>query len=160
MERYQKIGKHKKFKKYLKQIQKLEKNRIYCCHGLEHLMDVARLAYIKALEEEISLSKDMIYGAALLHDLGKVDQYKKGIPHEVAGAQKMQEILSDCGYESWEIEIMKSAVLHHRRGGKKAKSPLSRLLYDADKASRMCMFCKGRKTCHWTKEEKNSLIEY
>lgn len=166
MERYQKIAQHEKFLKYIKKIRKLEKDRIYCCHGPEHLMDVARIASLKAAEEGIGLSKDIIYGAALLHDIGKVSQYKKKIPHEIAGAKKAGKILAECGYSKEEIQMIEHAILHHRRGKKKDRdeieetTPLSRLLYEADKASRMCMFCKAQETCNWTKEEKNSIICY
>ena len=44
------------------------------------------------------MSKDIIYATALLHDLGRADQYEKGISHEEAGAILAEEILTDCGY--------------------------------------------------------------
>jgi putative nucleotidyltransferase with HDIG domain len=160
MERYQKIAQHKKFLKYIKKIKELEKEREFCCHGPEHLLDVARIAYLKALEENIPLSKDMIYGAALLHDIGKVKQYEKHIPHELAGAKKCGKILKECGYKKEEIEIIEQAILHHRRGGEPGSHPLERLLYEADKASRLCMFCKASEKCNWTKKEKNSIIAF
>lgn len=158
MERYQKIVQHKKFLKYVKRIKKLEKDRIYCCHGPEHLMDVARIAYIKALTEGLPLSKDVIYGAALLHDIGKVKQYKEKIPHEIAGAEAAGKILLECGYKKEEIQMIETAILHHRRGGSREDSPLSRILFEADKESRMCMFCKASSKCNWTEEEKNIII--
>ena len=65
-------------KLFIDKIQKLkliEKDRIFCKHGIEHLLDVARIAYIKNLEEKLGYDKEVIYGAALLHDLGRV-QYE------------------------------------------------------------------------------------
>ena len=160
MERYQKIIEHKEFLEYIKKIEKIEKDRIYCRHNITHLLDVARIAYIKGLEEKLPLSKDVIYGAALLHDIGKIKQYEEKIPHETAGAALAKEVLTDCGYEKEEIFEMEKAILHHRRGDRGTKSDLSRLLYEADKTSRLCMFCQAEKSCHWSEEEKNSRLHY
>lgn len=158
MERYQKIAEHEIFKAYIREIKELEKDRIYCCHGFDHLMDVARIAYIRAMEEKTSISKDLIYGAALLHDIGKVKQYKEGIPHELTGAQEAGKVLRDCGYEEEEIVVIERAILCHRRGNSQKGDRLAELLYEADKSSRMCMFCPAAKQCNWTEEEKNKTI--
>ncbi|MDO4554905.1 MAG: HD domain-containing protein [Lachnospiraceae bacterium] len=160
MERYQKIAKHKKFKKYIAKIKKLEENRIYCHHDVTHLLDVGRIAYIRALEKHLPLSKDMIYAAALLHDIGKVKQYNKKIPHEIGGLPIAKKVLVDCGYHNEEIAVILEAIRFHRRGMEGGTNLLGQLLYEADKGSRLCMFCEGRKSCNWTKEEKNSRIEY
>ena len=95
MERYNKIIEHQTFIHYLNEIEEIEKDRIYCRHNLVHLLDVARIAYIKNLEAGSPFSKDMIYGAALLHDIGKVEQYKEKIPHEITGAKKAVDMLID-----------------------------------------------------------------
>ena len=42
---------------------------------MSHLMDVARIAYITCLEQNLGIEKDVIYGAAILHDIGKYAQY-------------------------------------------------------------------------------------
>lgn len=160
MERYQKIIEHKKFQAYVKEINQLEQERIYCHHDTGHLLDVARIAYIKALEEGSELTKDVIYGAALLHDLGKVRQYKEKIPHEITGAKEAGGILMECGYQKEEIERIEEAILHHRRGDGQKNDALSRLLYESDKQSRMCMFCKASESCNWGKEEKNAVVTY
>ena len=70
MERIQNILKHPEFEKSMRMIRTLEKERIFCCHGMEHLLDVARIAYITSLEEEAGIKKDVIYAAGLLHDVG------------------------------------------------------------------------------------------
>lgn len=160
MERYQKIAQHREFKDYIEEIRTLEKERIYCCHGLEHLLDVARIMYIRALEEQYDLSKDLIYAAAFLHDIGKVEQYKEGIPHERIGAEKAGLILLDCGYRQEEITRIEEAISGHRRGNGKKGDILAKLLYEVDKGSRMCMFCQARNDCNWTKDEKNNTICY
>ena len=103
MNRYETIISHSAFTSYLKEIEEIEKDRIYCRHGLTHLLDVARIAYIMNLEEGSPFSKDVIYGTALLHDIGKVKQYKEKIPHEKTGAAVAEGILMECGYVKEEI---------------------------------------------------------
>jgi len=160
MTRYDKIVKHDSFCKYLEQINELEKERIYCRHNLSHLLDVARIAYIMNLEEGGCYSKDVIYGAALLHDIGKVEQYKEKIPHEKTGAEKAGAVLKECGYDEVEIKIVTAAILDHRRGPDKSGYRLSELLYEADKKSRICLFCQSKDSCNWSEEKKNSRIYY
>ena len=41
-----------------------------------HLLDVARLAWIFNLEANQEISKERIYAAALLHDIGRHIQYE------------------------------------------------------------------------------------
>ncbi len=67
------------------------------------------------------MSKDIIYATALLHDLGRADQYEKGISHEEAGAILAEEILTDCGYTREERKFMTDTILRHRDMKKKAK---------------------------------------
>ena len=160
MEKYQKITQHKKFIKYLEQIEKWEVRREFCCHGLPHLLDVARIAYIMNLEKHLGLSKDLVYGAALLHDIGKVKQYKKKIPHEITGAKKCVKILKECGYGEDETEMIRLAIFYHRKGDDPTESPLSTILYEADKKSRLCMECKVTDQCNWNEEAKNHTIIY
>ena len=71
------------------------KRQDYCRHGMEHFLDTARIAYIRSLEETIPVSKDQIYAAALLHDIGKWQQYEDGTPHEIASARIASCILKD-----------------------------------------------------------------
>ena len=65
MERIDKILQHKKFQKYVKKNKKKEMNRIFCHHDLVHFLDVARIGWI------LNLDKELLYGAALLHDIGR-----------------------------------------------------------------------------------------
>ena len=138
MNRYETIISHKAFTSYLKEIEEVEKDRMYCRHGLTHLLDVARIAYIMNLEEGSPFSKDVIYGTALLHDIGKVRQYKEKIPHEQTGAIEAERILLECGYEEAEIGEMTEAILIHRHGPNDKERRLSVFLYEADKKSRIC----------------------
>lgn len=51
-------------------------------------------------------------------------------------------------------------TLQHEGGDGQKNDALSRLLYEADKQSRMCMFCKASESCNWGKEEKNAVVTY
>ena len=76
MDNINKILHHPKYKSLLEELNELEKDREFCNHTLEHFLDVARIAYITVLEEELNYSKDVIYSIALLNDIGRVIQYK------------------------------------------------------------------------------------
>ena len=94
MYRLNEVVHHWIYQDYYGRIKRLEKERIFCCHQMTHLLDVARIAYIKNLEENLGFEKDVIYTAAVLHDIGKSFQYKWTIPHEVAGEKIAKEILT------------------------------------------------------------------
>lgn len=159
MEKYQRIIRHNEFLEYINKIKEVEKDRPFCRHGLEHLIDVARIAYIFNLEQNLGFSKDVIYGAALLHDIGKVKQYEEKIPHEITGSVKCEKILFECGYEDKETKMIKTAILHHRKGDDNEKNPLSGILYDADKKSRLCLYCDACRECNWETDKKNMTLE-
>ena len=116
--------------------------------------------YIIALEENITISRDIIYAAALLHDMGRVEQYEKGIPHNIAGADLAAELLPVCGYTDEETECICSAIRCHRGSSESARSGLAELLYRADKLSRRCYDCAAEKECYWDKKRKNNEINY
>lgn len=153
-EKYQRICSHPLYKKLLKNIELAEKDRIFCLHGAEHALDTARIAYIIALEEKLPYCKDIVYAAALLHDIGRYNSEKE---HHKAGADFAREIMADCGYGEQETKAVVTAVANHRQCGSEG---LSSLLYRADKLSRNCFNCKGYDECYWSAEKKNELIVY
>ena len=160
MERYHKIVEHELFQEYMSRIEVLESERIYCRHNVNHLIDVARIAYIICLEKGASYSKDVIYAMALLHDIGKPEQYEEKIPHEITGAKKAAAVLNDCGYSDDEIRQIETAILDHRHGPKEAGKLLSEILYEADKSSRMCLFCNAKDSCNWNDNRKNGCVRW
>ena len=87
----------KTYQGLLRELENLEAGRIYCRHGFEHLMDVARLCWITVLENKIDISKEEVYLAALLHDIGKI-----GIPDRILN--KPDKLTDE------EYDIMKSHV--------------------------------------------------
>ena len=160
MRRVNLIYDHPVFQEKFQALQRAEADRQFCRHTLEHLIDVARLMYIYSLEHGLSISKEMIYGTALMHDIGRLDQIEKGIPHEQAGAALCDRILSDCGFSQEETEMIKAAILHHRQAAEDEKNPLDEMLYWADKKSRNCFACNMKNECNWDREKMNLEIEY
>lgn len=139
-------------------IERIEKHRKFCKHGLSHCLDVARIAYILSHEKAMELKKDIIYSCALLHDLGRVEEYNSGIPHEVSSARLAGVILKECDYSRTEIEQIITAIRKHRNDII-SKTDLERVISEADKISRQCMFCRVRRYCKWEEKEKNIEIE-
>lgn len=158
--RFEKILHHPLFSDTICKIEEKEKTRFFCCHGMEHITSVARIAYIISLEEHINISKDIIYAISLLHDIGRLNEYEKNIPHDKAGAELASVILRDCGYHENEISEITSAILHHRNNNSNQTDTLSDLIYRADKLSRTCFLCKAYKECNWKETQKNKTLIY
>ena len=57
MDRVNQIWNHPLYQNELNKLQLLETDREFCRHTPEHFLDVARLAYIRALEENAPVSK-------------------------------------------------------------------------------------------------------
>lgn len=102
------------FRSCLKRIGELEKERRYCRHDLSHLLDVARLMCLMTRQQQISVSAEYCYAAALLHDLGRAGEYEEGIGHEQAGALLAEQILQQCFFSEREIRRISGAILEHR----------------------------------------------
>ncbi|MCI8551035.1 MAG: HD domain-containing protein [Lachnospiraceae bacterium] len=159
MKRVNQIIQHEVFIRELKKLNRLERDRMYCRHDIEHLLSVARLAYITALEEGLPLKKDVIYGAALLHDIGRASQYETGIPHDQAGALIAETVLMDCGFDETECAEILGAIGRHRSKAAAEEEILAKVLYQADKASRACFACKAQSACDWPAEKKNYSVK-
>ena len=102
MERVDKILAHPEFQVYMRRIREQERTRVFCLHGIEHSLDVARIGYIKNLEQGLSFRQDVIYAMALLHDIGRCEEYASGKSHHEAGAELARPILLACGYTEHE----------------------------------------------------------
>ncbi len=189
MDRINSICRHPEYIEKMNVIRLAEAGRIYCCHDMDHLLDVARLMYIRSLEtglirgggkfaeggrpsmnegrseNSVRISKEMIYAAALLHDIGRADQYTNGTPHDEAGAKTAEHILSECGFTPEETELITGAILGHRGDGPSGENGgdteelFSKMLREADKKSRPCYRCRAADTCKWPDEKKNMEIE-
>ena len=157
MDRVERILADPFYKKQIKKIYESEYDREFCRHGFGHAVSVARIAYILAREEQHDLRKDVIYGTALLHDVGRYTEYEKTMSHHEAGAVCAAEILERAGYSTEEREMMCRAIRAHKdpSGG---GGTLESVLYRADKLSRNCFLCDAREECYWPEERKNRTI--
>ena len=152
------IRNHPLFQNAYDRLERAEKDRIFCCHQMDHLLDVARIAYIWSLEQNLGFSKEMIYAAALLHDIRKARQYEEQIPHELASAEIAEQILDETGFSEEEKEQILIAIRGHRKL-RENMTVLEQLLYFSDKKSRQCFVCPAEKLCNWSLEKKNMEIE-
>lgn len=158
MNRVNQIWNHPLYQKELGKLQILEKDREFCRHTPDHFLDVARIAYIQALEANDPITKEMIYCTALLHDIGRARQYEDGTPHDEAGALIADKILRDLEFSDGEIAAIVSAIRGHR--ALSDQSILGKLIYTADKKSRNCFSCKAETECYWSPQKKNMTIQY
>ena len=158
MRRVNAVLAHPLYRECYARLEELEEDRIFCRHQMTHLLNVARIAYIFNLEEGGGLDRELIYAAAVLHDIGKYAQYEEGIPHEQSGGRIAAEILdslpADRAFSEAEKQAILTAIPGHRRLRDDAE-PLERFLYRADKASRTCFACPSEKACDWRKKKKN-----
>ncbi len=158
MERIGAILRNEDYRSNLKKNMQAEEERVYCRHGMDHFLDVARIAYILNLERGLGYGKDLIYAAALLHDIGKWRQYEEGIPHSRASALAARKILPQCGFDGNEILQIADAISTHSKYDAEDNS-LKYLLYKSDKLSRKCFLCAAAKKCDWDSAIKNSGFE-
>lgn len=138
----------------------LEKDRIYCKHGIEHALDVARIGYLMILEKQLPIEKELFYVTAILHDLGRVAQYENGASHHEAGVEVAKEILGRLDFSQDEIGLITSAIATHRHGPQEPSYQLAFVLYKADKLSRNCFCCQAVDTCYWKEDARNASILY
>ena len=158
MKRVNAILAHPLYRECYARLEELEKDRIFCRHQMTHLLDVARIAYICNMEQGLGIEKEVIYAAALLHDIGKYVQYEDGTPHEQSGEKIASEILGSLSekdaFSDEENRMILTAIRGHRRLREDA-DVLEKLLYTSDKASRMCFACPAEGECDWSTEKKN-----
>lgn len=141
------------------EIEKAELNRIFCGHNLDHFMDVARIGRIINYEENIGLSADEIYVAALLHDVGRLQEYEDGTPHDEAGVPIALSFLEEIAYPEEKRTAILEAISGHRRQAEE-ESLLTELIRKADKLSRPCFNCPARSQCNWPESKKNKSFRY
>ncbi len=160
MDRINQILRHPLFKKYMEANAVKESNRVFCRHDMSHVLDVARIAYILNIEESHHLSRDMIYGAALLHDIGRHVQYETGEKHAYVSARLAPEILKDCGFSKEESEQIVGAIYTHSDKSITDDKGLNALIAKADQLSRACYACQAEQECKWSKERKNLEVKW
>lgn len=156
MIRINKILSNKLFCKNIKELEQAEKDRPFCRHGIEHLLSVARIMMIKSFEDNINISKELIYAAALLHDIGRTKSYQTGIAHSKESSQVANKILKECDFSDYEIDQITDAILHHNDCEKVGR--LCSLLRASDRISRNCFMCNAYHECYWSEHQKNKEV--
>ncbi len=160
MERIDKIINNEEFRRIVAETEELEKDRVFCHHDMDHFLDVARIATMIASDEDIDVPRDMIYAAALLHDIGRVKQYREDFPHESASAAIAPSILCECDFNAGEIKEITHAIREHGNENIRNERNLAGLLYRADKLSRKCYMCKAVSDCHKSPEKLVMSVKY
>lgn len=173
MERTAAIAESELFTRCLAGIEAAEVDRVFCRHGLSHLLDVARIAWILNLERGCGLRRDVVYAAALLHDIGRAAQYQTGEPHDEAGTRIAAEVLDalpdPLRFDGTDRAAILCAVGGHRGAlagrerdaheGPATADVLARLIKEADGRSRACFACAARDACYWSEERKDLSID-
>ncbi|AFM39196.1 putative HD superfamily hydrolase [Desulfosporosinus acidiphilus SJ4] len=140
---------HQDYLAYQEMIDQLEKSRQFCKHGFDHGLNVARIGYAYILEQGGQvLSKEVVYAAAFLHDIGRWVEYKSGEDHAEASAKLALPILEDCKFNSEETKIIVEGIREHRRHSSDHLSLLGRALALADDWARDCRHCSTQKQCY------------
>ncbi|NMA69191.1 MAG: HD domain-containing protein [Desulfitobacterium sp.] len=177
MPRVNKILQHPAYEEYTKNNLKAEEKRIYCRHGEDHGLAVARVAYIYILEnllknisldrneEEVfedafgvALNKELIYGAGILHDIGRWVEYETGEDHAQAGVRLAGPILQDCGFNEAEQKIILEGIQEHRLEPSQITSILGKALALADDWARDCKNCSSKETCYKYNKSMEDII--
>lgn len=63
------------------------------------------------MENDIKIDKDIVYGAALLHDIGRAISVEN---HEIESVKTARDILKECEYTENEINLICNAIESHR----------------------------------------------
>ncbi|HHY27570.1 MAG TPA: HD domain-containing protein [Desulfitobacterium dehalogenans] len=181
MPRVNRILQHRSYEEFSDKNKQAEEKRVYCRHGSDHGLAVARIAYIylleryiedrdsfseagtnnanTRLEESYGVGKESIYASGILHDIGRWVEYESQEDHALAGARLARPILGDCGFTDVEIERIVLGILEHRLHPDKTSSILGQALALADDWARDCKNCASQATCYkYTKAMEDILI--
>jgi len=155
MDRLKALLEHPDFQSNLALTAQEEEGREYCRHDLNHLFDVARIAYILYLQGRVALppgtdpggegAREMIYAAALVHDIGRWCQYRdKTKDHAKESVLLAGPLLASAGFDQRETALILAAVAGHRDP---QATGWDGMLYTADKVSRRCRDCLMQDRC-------------
>lgn len=153
MKRVNAVLENELFRRALAKIEACEEGRVFCRHGLPHLLDTARIMSILALKEGKALPQEEIYACALLHDIGR----ESGAEHASKSAALAEKILPQCGFDEKECARICGAIAEHGHD-KEGNSALAELLCRADRLSRPCFACAAAGDCYWTEKNREIVI--
>lgn len=153
MDKIQGIINHPVFMDSIKQIELLEMERKYCKHDMKHFVAVTKIMTNINNKENLLYTDEQIHAAGLLHDVGKFIQYQTGEPHQYAGIDIAETIMSDVGFSQADISLVLTAIKEH--SGWVKREGFSELLRKSDKLSRQCYECQVSDQCKWPIEMRN-----
>lgn len=146
------------YQKLLLLLSDFEKDRVFCRHDMEHFLNVARICCLLCEKKKMCVNTDIIYSAALLHDIGRTVEYASGESHHIAGKSISERILERTGCSDEFRQTVIGLIADHREYDLKDSS-LKSIFSLADKKSRLCFMCDARNECYWPDEKKNMDIE-
>jgi len=125
--------------KQLKTIVEKEMEGASPAHDINHVMRVYNLC-LKLASYEPNVDVDILKTAALLHDIARTKEDKKGhihvlnVDHAILGAEMSEKILRELAYSEEKIEQIKHCIAAHRfRSGVEPRTREAKILSDADK---------------------------
>ena len=141
----------------VREIETLEKEREFCRHDMQHFISVARIAELLNIKEALDIDTELIYAAALLHDIGRAEEVKTGVRHEIESKRLAPRLIDAAGFDEHESEMILSAIANHRNKDVIAdmNRPLESIIYRADKLSRNCFYCDAFDKCNKAYEKRN-----
>lgn len=116
----------------------IEKYMTFCmedsAHDKEHIYRVLYHA-LEIAKSESDVNYDILITSCLLHDIGRVEQYKNpNLCHAMVGSEKAYRFLIDNEFAHPFAEHVKQCILTHRfRKDNPPQSIEAKILFDADK---------------------------
>lgn len=159
MEYVNKLLAHPEYLKMLKELETLETERIYCKHDLDHCLHAARIVYILNWEYQLGISKQAIYLWGLLHDMGRIEEYRNHTSHEVAGVCIARKLLTeiDCPKDLTEY-VIKQIASHRQVPAENEGITEENVFWYGDKKSRNCYVCPTADNCNWDMGKRTNKI--
>lgn len=149
MSRINQILDNEDYISYMDKIEELERERLFCKHGFEHGLNVARIAYAYLLEKgKLHFSKECVYAAAFLHDIGRWIEYETGEDHAEASARLALPLLEASNFCPKDIQLILQGIREHRRHPEDNLTLLGAALALADDWARDCRRCSVQALCY------------
>lgn len=100
---------------------------------VEHVQYVYKYALLIAQNKDKDIDLEVIKLSALLHDISMTDRSLDGSRHNEYSAEIAERLLSEFGYPTNKIELIKKCILNHSSKRKKFRSTIEeQVMVDAD----------------------------
>jgi hypothetical protein len=91
-----------------------EGHLVHPAWGYEHGLRDYTLATMLARAEDVAVDDDVVFAAAMLHDMGGFAPYEvQGVDHALRSTQVVDQVLNPAGFPVEKVEAVKAAILHH-----------------------------------------------